>query len=64
MADDKFVQFGTLPYSRQDLERCALNRLEDGTPQYFQFLLAIETLATLKTISDQLHALYGLQRPL
>ena len=61
MAVQAFVHFGTLGYSRHELEQAALQHLEDGTPQYFHFLVAMETLDTLQTIAGQLEELYQLQ---
>ena len=61
MPDSHFVRLGPIPFSRAELEDFAYENMPPGSLQYFHFLLAIETLATLKAISDQLHALYQLQ---
>ena len=61
MPDSHFVQLGSIPFSRRELEEFAYENMPPSSLQYFQFLLAIETLATLKAISDQLHALNQMQ---
>ena len=54
MAGEHFVEFGGGGFSVDDLYDCAHHDIEGDTPQFFQFLMAVETIRMLRAISRQL----------
>ena len=44
MAGEYFVQFGEGGYSEDDLNSCAEQDIAAETPQFFHFLMAVETI--------------------
>lgn len=60
MAGEYFVQFGTGGYSEDDLNDFAKQDIAAETPQFFHFLMAVETIRMLRAISNQLDDLHSL----